>query len=177
MSTHHYREYTPEAIDEVLAPYQGRKGVVMQSLHALQHAFGYISPDAVRALSKILGISPSLVYGTMTYYFDFRTTPPPAHEVWICLGPSCIAKGARKLERATEAYLGVPLNQETADGQIGFRQEQCYGICDLSPYLRVDGQVCGNLETRDLPRVLEPVTGLPVPEAQREPSYTRQRVV
>lgn len=176
MAHHQFRPVTPEAIDEVLAEFRGRKGVVMQSLHKVQHAFGYVGPEAVQAIGRILGTSPSLVYGTMTYYADFRTTPPPTHEVFICEGPACIIKGAKQLERATSAYLGLEMGQESSDGQVGFKQEQCYGVCDLAPYLRINGKIFGNLQTRDLPWVLEPVTGIPAPEGQREPSYQRRRV-
>jgi NADH:ubiquinone oxidoreductase subunit E len=173
---HQYQPVTQAAIDQALAPFAGRKGVVLQSLHAIQHTFGYIPPEGVQAVARLLGTSPSLVFGTLTYYADYRTTPPPKHEVFICEGPACIIKGAKQLERACEAYLGIPMGQESSDGLVGFKQEQCYGVCDLAPYIRVDGVIQGNLETRDVARVLEPVTGIPAPEGQREPSYNRRRV-
>lgn len=168
---------TRQAIENVVEPFRGEKGKVLKALHAIQHEFGYIGPEAIEILARAVGTSPALLYGTMTYYEDYRTTPPPEHTVSICQGPACIARGATRLQRSTEALLGVRMGQETSDGYVGFHMEQCFGICDLAPYVRVNGEIAGNLEAQELPRVLEAVTGVAPPDAQRAPSYRRPRVL
>lgn len=168
---------TRQAIEKIVEPFRGEKGKVLKALHAIQHEFGYVGPEAIEILARAVGTSPGLLYGTMTYYEDYRSTPPPEHTVSICQGPACIAKGSTRLQRSAEALLGVGMGQETSDGSVGFHMEQCFGICDLAPYLRVDGEIAGNLEAQDLPRVLEEVTGVAPPDAQRDPSYRRPRVL
>ncbi|MBI2910655.1 MAG: NAD(P)H-dependent oxidoreductase subunit E [Chloroflexi bacterium] len=138
----------------LLAPYRGQRGVLLHVLHRVQEEVGYIGPDAVRLVAHTLGTTPSLVYGALTFYADLRTRPPASHEVQICEGPTCRLRGARRIERSVNAYLGTQVNHESEDGRWEFRVEQCSGLCHLAPYLRVDGVLNPHLRVLDVPRAL-----------------------
>jgi len=138
----------------LLAPYRGQRGVLLLLLHRVQEELGYVGPEAVRLVAGTLGTTPSLVYGTLTFYADFRTRPPADHQVQICEGPTCRLRGARRIERSVSAYLGTGVDRASEDGRWELRVEQCSGLCHLAPYLRVDGVLSPHLRVVDVPRVL-----------------------
>ncbi len=54
-------------------------------LHAVQHAYGHIPSTAVGAIALALNLSRAEVHGVVTFYEDFRTTPPGRHvlRLWV----------------------------------------------------------------------------------------------
>jgi NADH:ubiquinone oxidoreductase subunit E len=82
-----------------------------------------------------------LVYGSLSFYSEFRTEPPPATEVAMCFGPTCSQRGAGHIRRILEHRLDIdPRTMRSADGQYGLRVLQCPGHCHVAPLLYVNGQ-------------------------------------
>ena len=48
--------------------------------------FGYVDPQAVPRIAEALNLSRADVHGTISFYHDFRTAPPPRRVVngWAC---------------------------------------------------------------------------------------------
>ena len=53
------------------------EGAALPVLHALQDEFGYVDPKAVPVIAEALNLSRAEVHGTISFYHDFRTSPPP----------------------------------------------------------------------------------------------------
>lgn len=115
------REFKPNAAD------------LLPCLHKVQHHFGYIPPEVVPAIAQQLKLTAATVFGAITFYSEFATTPPPEVRVDWCSGPSCRLRGGENIRRVFESVLGVPMEEKTPDGRVGLHLQQCDGSCEYAP--------------------------------------------
>jgi formate dehydrogenase subunit gamma len=134
---------------ELLEPFEPNQGDLLAALHAIQHEYGYIPSDAVPEVAKKLRMNASAVFGALSFYSEFRTTPPPKNRVDWCSGPACRLKGGDNIREIFESVWGVPLEGETEDGELGLHMGQCNGTCDNAPQVWLNGRVHGPLTMSD----------------------------
>ncbi len=134
---------------ELLAPFEPDQGDLLAALHAIQHEFGYIPADAIPEVAKKLRMNASAVFGALSFYSEFRTTPPPQNQVMWCSGPACRLKGGDNIRLVFETVLGIGMEGETPDGAVGLHLGQCNGTCEAAPQIWYNGLVRGRLQVSD----------------------------
>jgi formate dehydrogenase subunit gamma len=107
-------------------------------LHALQHAFGFVPADAIPLVADRLNVSKADVRGVLSFYHDFRTTPPGRHEVALCRAEACQARGSEALAAHLAERHGLRPG-ETARG-VSLKTAYCLGNCALGPAALIDGE-------------------------------------
>lgn len=135
--------YDKQAASEIIARFDARGEMLVQILQAFIERFAWISDDAVRQLADELNLSRAEVHGVVSYYHDFRTTPPGKRIVKICQAEACQAMGSRELSAHAEKSLGVAMNASNAD--ITLEPVYCLGNCACSPAVMVDGKTYGRV--------------------------------
>jgi formate dehydrogenase subunit gamma len=135
--------YDKQAASEIIARFDARGEMLVQILQAFIERFGWISEDAVRQLADELNLSRAEVHGVVSYYHDFRTTPPGKRIVKICQAEACQAMGSRELSAHAEKSLGVAMNASNAD--ITLEPVYCLGNCACSPAVMIDGKTYGRV--------------------------------
>jgi len=131
---------------EIIEAHQHLRGPLLPVLHALQDAFGYIHPSALPLVGAALNLSRADVHGVVTFYRDFRTSPPGTTRIMVCRAEACQSVGAADLVAHAQRRLGVDLGETTADGSVTLDQVFCLGNCALSPAVLVDGKVHGRVD-------------------------------
>ena len=114
---------------------------LIETLHSVQEAFGYIDDDALRFVARGLRVPPSRVYGVATFYNYFTLKPQGEHNCVVCLGTACYIKGAANILHALEDRLGVKAGETTPDKQVSLLTARCLGACGLAPVVVNDGEV------------------------------------
>ncbi len=66
---------------------------LIEALHAVQEAYGYVDETAMRAIAAALHLSLSKVYGVATFYHVFRLKPQGRHACTVCLARLAISRG------------------------------------------------------------------------------------
>jgi formate dehydrogenase subunit gamma len=122
-------------------------------LHAMQEEGGYIDDAWVPAIARALNLSRADVHGVITFYHDFRRTPPGRHVVKLCGAESCQARGGAAIEQAAAAQLGVAMGQTRADGQVALEPVYCLGLCAIGPNALVDGRPVARIDAAALERI------------------------
>ena len=112
-------------------------------LHAFMERFGWITDDAIRQLATELNLSRAEVHGVVSYYHDFRTSPPGKHVVKICEAEACQSMGSRDLARHAQSTLGIDMHASTKD--LTLEPVYCLGNCACSPAIMVDGKTYGRV--------------------------------
>jgi NADH:ubiquinone oxidoreductase subunit E len=130
------------ALLEGLAPGEGD---LLTGLHRIQHHYGYVPPAAIPGVAQHFRLPEARVYGAITFYSEFRTTPPPETSISWCSGPACFLKNGEGIRLVLEHLLGIGLGENTRDNRLGLHLGQCYGTCDHAPQVWVDGEVVGPL--------------------------------
>jgi bidirectional [NiFe] hydrogenase diaphorase subunit len=118
---------------------------LIETLHTVQNAFGYLDEAALRFVANELRLPPSLVYGVATFYHAFTLKPEGHHRCILCQGTACYIKGSQAiLQAVTKAYHVAP-GETTEDGEISLLTARCLGSCSLAPAAILDEEVVGNL--------------------------------
>lgn len=132
-------------VRRIVADLKGRPGPLLEVLHAVQTALGYVPEGAVPLVAEGLNISRAEVHGVVTFYHYFRHSPPGAHTVRLCQAESCQAQGAEALARHARRRLGIDFNQTTKDGRFTLEPIYCLGNCACSPAALIDDRLHGRL--------------------------------
>ncbi|MGF1465611.1 MAG: NADH-ubiquinone oxidoreductase-F iron-sulfur binding region domain-containing protein [Sandaracinaceae bacterium] len=81
----------------LIARWRDEPAPLLPLLHAFHDRDGYLSEDALRAVSKGLRIPLAELFGTVTFYHHFARTPPGKAAPRVCDGPICRLHGADAL--------------------------------------------------------------------------------
>lgn len=123
---------------------------LIETLHSVQEAFGFLEDPALIWVSRSLKVPPSKTYGVATFYSLFRFKPQGEHSCVVCMGTACYIKGAPKIIAAIEAYAGIKPGETTPDKKVSVLVARCLGACGIAPAVIFDGQVAGNLAPTDV---------------------------
>lgn len=135
------------------------EGDLLEALHRIQHHYGYVPQAAIPAVAQHLRLPESRVYGAITFYSEYRTTPPPETLVSWCSGPACYIKGGENLRVILEALLGCGMGENTPDNKLGLHLGQCNGTCDNAPQVWVNGSVVGPLDSQSTIELVRKLKG------------------
>jgi len=127
--------------DKIFTNYVGKKEEIIPILQDIQKEQGYLSRDAMLAVSKFTHVSESEVYGIATFYAQFRFTPTGKKRIMICRGTACHVKGAPRILEEFENQLGIKDGETTKDGEYSLETVACIGCCGLAPCAMVENQV------------------------------------
>src|ERR1700712_5393566 len=139
----------------VLAAHANTEGAALPMLHALQHVFGCIPLEAEPLVAATLNISRAEVHGIVTFYHEFRRTPPGRHVLHVCRAEACQALGGEAMDAHLRSVLGVDWHQTTANGAVTVEPVFCLGLCASGPAMLLDGNPVGRLNPAGIDRILE----------------------
>ncbi len=128
---------------------QHSRGLI-ETLHTVQEAFGYLDEQALRYVAMSLRVPLSRAYGVATFYHFFTLKPAGRHTCVICLGTACYIKGAQQLLDTVQWDLDVSPGETTADGGVSLLTARCLGSCGLAPAVVYDQEVAGKVDTQSL---------------------------
>ena len=143
-----------DAVLRIVADLKSRPGPLLEVLHAIQAALGYVPEDAIPLVAQGLNISRAEVHGVVTFYHYFRRTPPGKHVVSLCRAEACQSMGADALAEHVKSRLGVDFHETTTDGQFSLEPVFCLGNCACSPAAMVDGELLGRLTPERIDAVI-----------------------
>jgi bidirectional [NiFe] hydrogenase diaphorase subunit len=123
---------------------------LIETLHTVQSAFGYLDEQALRYVAISLRVPLSRAYGVATFYHFFTLKPAGEHTCVICTGTACYIKGAPQLLASAEGDLGIRDSETTSDGKVSLLTARCLGSCGLAPAVVYDGEVAGKVTTSAL---------------------------
>jgi len=128
---------------------QHSRGLI-ETLHTVQEAFGYLDETALRYVAVSLRVPLSRAYGVATFYHFFTLKPAGEHTCVICLGTACYIKGAPQLVDAVRRELEIMPGETTPDGKVSVLSARCLGSCGLAPAVVYDNEVAGKVTPEQL---------------------------
>ena len=150
-----FEKWDPERGAAVIAAHAGEDGAALPILHDLQAAFGCVPREALPMVAAALNLSRAELHGIVTFYHDFRETPPGAHVLKLCRAEACQSMGADALATTARAALGIEWGETTADGRVTLEPVFCLGLCACAPAAMVDGKVVGALDEARLGKLID----------------------
>ena len=149
-------------VNGLIAPFRTKKSAMRYSLiwkaegspllvhsrafaRKVQEELGYLPREAIEEIARTLRISASEVYGVITFYAQFRTTPRGRHIVRVCRGTACHVRGGSQVLDAVKRDLGVGDNETTEDLEYTLETVACIGACALAPAMVIDEDTFGQV--------------------------------
>jgi len=146
------QEYDQQIASSIIASFDARPELLMQILNAFMERFAWINDAAIRQLAAELNLSRAEVHGVVSYYHDFRTSPPGRHVVKICEAEACQAMGGRSLAAYAQSALGIDMHSSTED--MTLEPVYCLGNCACSPAIMVDGKTYGRVNNERFDQIV-----------------------
>lgn len=142
-------------VRSIVAEHRGDRGALLPILHAVREELGYVDPAVIPVLATELNLSRADVYGVVTFYEDFRQSPPGRRTVRICRAEACQAVGGVPVADRARERLGISFGETTPDGAVTLEQVFCFGNCATGPAIEVDGRLYGRVGPERLDALLE----------------------
>lgn len=129
----------PQTLDQILEGRRSQPNQLIEVLQDVQENCGYISKEAMEAVSRGLGVPIMEVYRTATFYKAFRLNPSGKHILTMCVGTACHVRGARLLMDQATGQIGVESGEVSEDGLFSVEHVNCLGTCALGPIVTENG--------------------------------------
>ena len=118
-----------------------KKENLIPILQKIQEELGYLPSDAMVEAARFLNIPEIDVYSVVTFYNQFRLTPPGKHSIRVCMGTACHVKGGHIALEAWRRRLKIEPGETTPDREFDLDTVACVGCCAMAPVTVVDKKV------------------------------------
>jgi NADH-quinone oxidoreductase subunit E len=151
-------EFSPETFQkfqETLSRYPRKEAAMLPVLYLAQQEFGYLSPEAIEYVGRLMGQSPAKVHGVVSFYTMYNMKPIGRHHIQVCRTLSCALAGAEKITGFIKNKLAIELGQTTADGRFTLSEVECLASCGTAPMMQINDDYYENLNEERVTEILE----------------------
>ncbi len=137
---------SPEVLErahQLISLYPEPRSALIPLCHLAQEQDGWLTPEAMADIAGLVGVTPTEVLGTASFYDMLHTEPVGTHVVAVCTNIACLLGGAAELLEHAERSLGVNAGGTTADGAITLEEAECLADCDRVPCVQVNHRFVG----------------------------------
>jgi NADH-quinone oxidoreductase subunit E len=128
-----------DRIDQIIDEHKGKPNSVIQVLMDIQHENHWLPRDVLEKVSQKLEVPLSEVLHIVTFYKTFSLIPRGRHEIHVCTGSSCHARGAQRVLDKVQDLIGIKPGETTSDLRFSLEAGNCLGCCSLGPEIVVNG--------------------------------------
>jgi len=141
---------------EIFSKYTPTKDNLICILHDIQDndPQHYISEEAVQAISEYLKIPSNHIYGVITFYSMYSTTPRGKNIIRLCESPHCYIRGSENILRKMKNTLNVGIGETTKDKLFTLELCACLGVCGNAPVMMINEDVYGDLTEEKVDDIL-----------------------
>jgi len=134
------------AVIPIIERWRHEEGPLLPILNGILREFGYVPREAIPTIAEALNLSRAEVYGVVSFYHDYRESPPGRHVLKLCRAEACQSMGGEAIAEKLQRLLGVRFGETAADGSVTLEEVYCLGLCACSPSAMLDGEVIGRLD-------------------------------
>lgn len=131
------------SIADIIAAHSAREGRLLPILNDVQKAFGHVSEATIREVASALNLSRAEVYGTVSFYHDYKKEAEHRPIIKLCRAEACQARGVESL---------VPLAE--AQSRVKVEAIYCLGLCAVGPAAMIGDAVYARLNEDRLSALL-----------------------
>jgi formate dehydrogenase subunit gamma len=139
---------------DIIAAHAGLPGAALPILHALQAQFGFVPRQTHAMIADALNLSRAEIHGVVSFYHDFRSTPPGRHVLKLCRAEACQAMGGVALAENALRETGAAWGGTAPDGSVTIEPAYCLGLCACAPAALLDDEPVGRLSEASLSALL-----------------------
>ncbi len=146
---------TYSQIDAIIEQKHADPDSLIEILHAVQEAVGYLPQPVQEHVAHRLGIPPGTVEGVVSFYSFFTTVPRGRHTIKVCQGTACYVRGGKRVLESVAKHCGCGVGETSEDMRFSLDVVRCVGACGLSPVMTVDDDVYERVKPTKVTDVLD----------------------
>ncbi len=127
-----------DEVNELLSRYPVKRSALLPLLYIAQREEGYVSEPAMKEIAKLLSLTPSQVYETVTFYSMYNLKPIGKFHVQVCRSLMCALVGSDNIVEWIQKNLNISSGQTTADRTFTLSVVECLGSCGTGPMMQVN---------------------------------------
>ena len=138
-------------IDAIINNYQSNSTKLVGILLDIQDIVPkqYIPREVASYVSEKMNMPLSKIYDVISFYAALSDVPRADYVIQLCDSVVCKVTGNTILRDAITDLLGIKEQESTTDGKYWLEYTPCFGACDISPAMRINGKVYGHLTSMD----------------------------
>jgi NADH-quinone oxidoreductase E subunit len=140
---------------ELLLKYPSKKSALIPALYIVQREMGYVKPEGLEYVAKLLGMSPAQIMEVASFYTMLFLKPVGKNVLWVCHNLSCNLCGAEDVIQHLEKSLGIRAGETTADGLFTLLRQECLAACDTAPVMQVNDDYEENLTLKRADEIID----------------------
>ncbi len=151
-------EFSPDKlsrVNELISRYPHKEAAVLPVLYLAQEEFGYLSPESIEYVAKLMGIPMARLYGTVSFYSLLYMKPMGRHHIQVCRTFPCALLGAEKITDSIKKKLGIEIGETTADGKFTLSEVECLASCGTAPMMQINDKYYENLSEEKTEAILK----------------------
>ena len=145
-----------ERIHEILKESEPKRENLIPLLSKIQdnEDFHYIPDEAIEEVAHYVNISPSEVYGVISFYSMFSTEPRGKYIIRVCRSAPCHVMGCTTVMDLLKELLNIKVGETTEDHLFTLETSSCQGVCDRAPAMMINDRVYGNLTREKIEEII-----------------------
>lgn len=151
-------EFSPDKlnrVNELISRYPHKEAATLPVLYLAQEEFGYLSPESIEYVAKLMGIPTARLYGTVSFYSLLYMKPMGRHHIQVCRTFPCALLGAEKITDSIKKKLGIDIGETTADGKFTLSEVECLASCGTGPMMQINDEYYENLSEEKIEAILK----------------------
>ena len=154
-------EFSPETLkkfEDTVARYPKKEAAMLPVLSLAQQEFGYLGPEAIEYVARLMGQAPAQVHGVVSFYTMLNMKPIGRHHIQVCRTLPCALRGAEKVTESLKRRLGLQVGQTTPDGRFTLSEVECLASCGTAPMMQINDDYYENLNEEKVAAILQKLT-------------------
>ncbi len=135
-----------EFVNKEMKRYETKRSAIIPCLFKIQEENGgWVSPESIFYLAKIMDVPESWVHEVSSFYTMFNQEPVGRFHVQVCCNISCAMNGGRELADHLVKSLNIGEEGMSPDGRFTVTRVECLGSCGTAPMMQVNEDYHENL--------------------------------
>jgi len=126
----------------------------MDVLWLAQKKWGWISPEIIEYIARLLDLPASSIEGVVSFYTMYFKQPMGKYHIQVCTNISCMLLGGENIYEYIKDKLGIDNHQTTNDGKFSLEEVECMGACGESPMIAINEDYYYNMNKEKIDKLL-----------------------
>jgi NADH-quinone oxidoreductase subunit E len=151
----------PTIVSEAIEKHGAKRDALIPILSEINHALGYIPPEAFQEVRKQIQsqeeqvyVSKSQLFGLASFYDMLSTKPRGRHVIKFCENAPCHVVGGKAVWDSLCETLDLQNGETTPDKKWTLLTTSCLGLCSVGPVVLIDDDLYGNVSPSQIDEIL-----------------------
>ncbi len=162
---------TQERVKSIVRKYPKKESAVLPVMQLVQtENGGHLDAEALKTVSKVMGLSLNRVYGIASYYTRFNTKPVGKYHLQVDTCVPGFLHGADEIVAHLSRTLGIAVGETTTDGLFTLSTVQDLASGATGPVIQVNDRYFENMTVAKTDQLIEALRKGKMPD--NDPSMT-----